>query len=165
MNVGQVHFDKGNRHRRQCVAQSDAGMGECSRIDQQEGDSIAWSGLDAVYELGLGVALEAVHLNTRLRTLIEEHSVDLGQRSVPVVFRFSGPQQIQVGTMKHQDLAQFLGHRSRSLPQITGNCPAQLSVPVEIWPMETRLRVALGRSRSQGKKAILEISKFNGFRR
>src|SRR5438309_11784003 len=65
-DVGQVHLDEGQGRAGERVAQRDAGMGQRSRIDDDERDGVGGRPLDALDELVLGVALEGEELVTEL---------------------------------------------------------------------------------------------------
>jgi hypothetical protein len=58
VHVGQVHFDEGDRHRGQRVAQGNAGMGERAGVEQDQRGLVVAGLLDAADQLVLGVGLE-----------------------------------------------------------------------------------------------------------
>ncbi len=57
--VAEVNFDKRNLNREKCVAQSNARVCECARVQDNEVDTIARRLLHAIDEFVFGVALEA----------------------------------------------------------------------------------------------------------
>ena len=60
VHVAQVHLDERNLDREQGVAQRDAGVREAGRVEDDERDVAGRRLVDALDQLGFGVALEAV---------------------------------------------------------------------------------------------------------
>ena len=60
MHIGKMHLDEGNRYRRQCVAQGDAGMGVGRRIDDDGAHALFAGGMDAFDQGAFVIALESL---------------------------------------------------------------------------------------------------------
>lgn len=117
-HVGQVDLDERNADPEQGVAQGHAGVGECGRVDDDEGDSFHVGGVNPVDQGVLGVALEADQLmRTQRPGQFHAALLDVGEGGGAVDGGFAGAQQIQIRSVQQQ---QF-GHRSNGNPlQIEG---------------------------------------------
>ena len=121
MYVGQVDLNKRYLDTTQGVTQRDTGMRECSRIDQNKTYAILSCLVDMLYQLCFGIALNAFQAVATGRCLLLKPLVDICQRILPVVFRLTGTQQIQVGSIDDEQIR----HISLLLAAIRvskGNC-------------------------------------------
>ena len=113
VDVRKVHFDEWNGHRRQGVAQGDAGVGVAARVDDDEGHPFTSGGLDAVDQIAFVVALEGDQFDRGRLGLAGEGRIDVRQRLMPIDIRFALAEQIQVRAMQNQDAALFFVNRGR----------------------------------------------------
>ena len=104
VNIGQMHFDEGDFHRRQGIAQRHAGVGEGSRIDDDERSAIGVGGVDAVDQHMFGVALQPVKAHASGLSLGSQAAVDVGQGVSAIQMRFAHAQHVQVGAMQRQHI-------------------------------------------------------------
>lgn len=121
VRVGQVHFDEGDRHRRQCVADRDAGMGEGGGIDQDEVGAVGTGGLDAFDQRVLGVGLEAFQRVPGFGGACPEVGIDGVQAGMPIDLRLARAEQVEVGAVEDEQLC----HRDtgRSMARSLGQAP------------------------------------------
>ena len=99
-----MHLDERDPDCRQRIPQSDAGMGKRRGIEYDEIHAGLTGILDLFDQFGLGVALEAIDLDTRTVSLGSQSLADLRQRFSPVDLRLPDAEKIQIGTMQDQDL-------------------------------------------------------------
>ena len=100
VHVAQVHFDEGNPHREQGIAERDARMGECPRVEEDEIHLVGRAALDAIDQLVLGIALVRDQRVLSLGRKVGQSLFD-GRKRVPAVERgFPGAQQVEVGPIK-----------------------------------------------------------------
>ncbi len=57
VHIAHMHFDKGDIHGRQRIAQGDAGVGESAGVDQDERDLLVTGLVDAADQFVLGIGL------------------------------------------------------------------------------------------------------------
>ena len=77
--IREMHFDEGQFHAQQGIAQRHAGMREAARIDDGEADAVAARRLHTGDELVFGIALEGDHLVAELRRGVLGTFFDRGQ--------------------------------------------------------------------------------------
>jgi len=110
MHIRQVHLDERDRHRRQRVAQRHAGVGEGGRVDHDEGGAVGARGVDALDQQVLGIGLHAAQAMPGRLRLRAQARINLRQGGAPVHGGFAFAQEIEVGTVKNEDI----GHRCAS---------------------------------------------------
>lgn len=103
VHIGQVHFDKRDLGCQKRVQQGDAGVGEGSRIDQNEGRAILAGCMESIYEHVLGIGLQAIKFVTLGLAHLRESSVDIFKGVITVNVRFAITQQIEVWSVHYQD--------------------------------------------------------------
>jgi|SRR5271168_2570042 len=105
-DVAQVHFDEGNIDRKQGVAQGDAGMRECSRIEDYEGNGVAFRRLNPGYQFVLRVALRGNQLVTQRLRKRGQADLDVLQRCGAVHTRLASAEQIEIRSIEQQNSRQ-----------------------------------------------------------
>ena len=95
-----MNFDKRDGHRRQRIAQSNAGVSECGGIDQDEIRAVPPGLLHPFDQVRLGITLKGCQtdpggLGPRLQT-----TFDLSEGRRPVDAGFARTEQIQVRTVE-----------------------------------------------------------------
>ena len=103
MHIGQVYFNKRNLDGCQGVAQGNAGMGECGRVDDNKRRAVGVGGVNALDQHVFGVALQAVKAKSCCLGLRRQTGIDIGQRIGPVEMRLAHAKHIQVRAMQHQN--------------------------------------------------------------
>jgi hypothetical protein len=93
----------GMAHRRQGVAQGDAGMGVAGRIDDDEAHALIARRLHAVDQLAFVIALEALQAHSRGLRPGCHGGVDAGQRGTAVNLGLAAAEQVQIGAVKYQN--------------------------------------------------------------
>ena len=101
-DVAQVHFDEWHRHREQRIAQGDAGVGEGSRIDDDEGDTIAFGRLNSCDQFVLRVALHRDQFVTQGLRQCGHAGLDILQRGRAIHARLARTEQVQIRTIEQQ---------------------------------------------------------------
>ena len=109
MDVGKMHFDKGNGHGRQSVTHCDAGVGVAARVDNNESHSFVAGSLDAIDQVTLMVALEGNQFNRSSLGLFCERCIDVPKGIQPIDIRLSGSEKIQVWTMHYENALLAIG--------------------------------------------------------
>ena len=99
INVRNVHFDAWNIDPGQRIAQRDAGMGKCRRIDNNELRAIGARLMNRLDHLLLAVALQTGEARPRTPGLGLQTMVYLVQRFRTVDLGLAGTQQIKVGSV------------------------------------------------------------------
>ena len=137
MNVREMHFDKGDGHRRECVAQGDAGVRVTRRIDDDKFDTFRPRALYPVDQFSFVIALEAFKLNAGHAGTCFHGEMNVCQSNPAVNFWLATAEQVQVGPMEYENPHRKLGfplfcfrilaagwlRHAGSLPQITALCP------------------------------------------
>lgn len=103
-NIRQMDFNKRNRHAGQRVTQRNAGMGEGSRVDDDEVDLVVCGLMYAVHQFMLGVALKMRERVTSRLGKLAQMRVDIFQRGFAIVVGFATTEQIQIGAVKDEDV-------------------------------------------------------------
>ena len=104
MDVGQMHFNKGNPDSGQGIAQGDAGVGEGRRVDDDVCNALTGRFLNGIDQYVFGVALQAAQspapsLRARLQL-----DLDLSEGSPPIMVGLTATQQVQVRSMQYKDM-------------------------------------------------------------
>ena len=97
-----MDLDERDGDRRDGVAQRNAGVRVGRRIDDDEADTLAACGVDALDQGALVVALEGLELDARSFRPARQRTVDVGQRRCAIVLRFTCAEQVQVRPMNDQ---------------------------------------------------------------
>lgn len=105
LNVGQMNFDKRNSYRRQGVAQRNAGMGEPTWIDHDESIPLHLGVMHPLNQGTLVVALKALKGYTVCLGEPSKTPVYVLKGFISIDLRLTGPQEVQVWSMQHEDLA------------------------------------------------------------
>jgi len=103
MDIGEMNLDRRQRDRSQGITNGDAGMGICSRIDE---DPLGHpqSTLDCIHQRPFMVGLDYGYRAAELLRQIPESLID-GLKGIDAVdARFAGTEQIEVGTMEYKDI-------------------------------------------------------------
>ena len=98
-----MHFDRRYSDAGNSVAQRDTRMGKGPRIDEQ-GIESACRFLDPVHQVAFGVGLMDGQLYAFGLCQIFQRAVDCIERDAPVHVVLPAAEEVQVGTMEHQDL-------------------------------------------------------------
>jgi len=101
VDVAQVHLHKRDRHGQQGITQGDGGVGVGAGIDQQA-FALAPGRLDAIHQDPLVVALEALQLGPQGLGPGRQGAVDLVEAAAAVEAGLPLAQQVEVGTVKHE---------------------------------------------------------------
>lgn len=104
-HVGQMHLDKRDPHRGERVAQSDAGMSECTGIAQDDRGAVVTGMMDAPDQFVLGIGLEPDKLMPGRMGPLGQLLVDVGQGLVTVEIRFTGTEQVEIGSVQDQNFS------------------------------------------------------------
>ena len=99
-DIRQVQLDEWDLDRKQRVAQGDAGVSEGGRVEEDHGDSLVASLIDALDELRLRVALERVELVPRGSRLRSKTLLDLGQGRRAVDAGLARSKLAQIGAIQ-----------------------------------------------------------------
>ncbi len=103
VDVREMHFDKRDGHRAECVAQGDAGVGVTRRIDDDEFDTFRSCVLHPVDQFSFVVALKTFQLNAGNPGARFHNAMDVCQSNPTVNFRFAVAEQVEVGSMEDKN--------------------------------------------------------------
>ena len=106
VDVGQVHFHERQIHRHQGIAQGDAGVGVGTRVDDDGVHCLDRRLLDAVHQGAFVVGLEAGQAVTKDHRLAGQRRLDGGEALVAVNPRLPVAEQVEIGTVDQQQVAQ-----------------------------------------------------------
>src|SRR5450755_1379350 len=112
VSVRQMHFDEGQAHRKQCVAQGETRMRKRPRIENQESNARLGRGVQALDEFVLGVTLKRGQLMARLARKRGKTLLNRGERVLSIDLGLATAEQVQVRTVKQQNAR----HRRRMYP-------------------------------------------------
>src|SRR5690606_13461799 len=101
-DVRQVELDERDRDREQRVAERDARVRECGRVEQNEIDLLAARGMDAPDQLVLGVALKRVERVPGGPGELLQPRLDIGERRMSVELGLSGAEQAEIRAVQQQ---------------------------------------------------------------
>lgn len=103
MDIGEMDLYKGKSDGSHGVAQSNAGMGIGSRIDQNT-IIIGRRRLDSIHQCPLTIGLKERQDTPKFCSQRIQGTVDLVKRQTAIDFRFTPAQHIQVWTMQNKKL-------------------------------------------------------------
>src|SRR5450631_4169725 len=112
VSVRQMHFDEGQAHREQCVAQGETRMRKRPRIENQERNAFLRSGVQALDEFMLGVTLKCGQLMPRLVRKLGKMLLDRRERVRSIDLGLALAEQVQIRTVEQQNTR----HRRRMYP-------------------------------------------------
>jgi hypothetical protein len=101
-DVRQMQLDERNLRRQQRVAQCDARVSECGRIEQNHGDVLVARRVDAFDERRFGIALKRVELVAARRRLRTQRRFDVGERGRAVDAGLAPAKLPQIGAVEQQ---------------------------------------------------------------
>ncbi len=104
MDVGQMHFNKGDLDGSQRITQGDTGMGEGRGVDDDVCDALPGRFLNRVDQYVFGVTLQAVQSPTPSLRVRLHPSIDFSEGGLPIMAGLTATQQIQVRTMQYKDM-------------------------------------------------------------
>src|SRR5208282_5604578 len=137
IHVRQMHLDHWNTHGLDGVANRNAGVRVCARIDQ-EYVALAARLLNSIDDPAFAVRLKRLNPHFKLASQVLEFLVDIGQAGSAVDFRFAFAEEIQVGSMDHQHGHQPAGAarccRASRLPGFGHHLPRSLLAFIEPHP-------------------------------
>ncbi len=113
-DVGDVHFDERELHRREGVSEGQTGVRVRSRVDHRS-VGVAAKGLDRADELALAVMLSAANVHAELPADSRQPLLDFGERRRTVERRISHSKKVEVGPIEHRDPHFFLSPSSQTL--------------------------------------------------
>lgn len=99
MHVRKMDFDKWDIHRRERVAQGNAGVSECCGVEYDEPDPLSSGLMNPVDKSPFVVALERAALLSCRASGRCEATIDPGQRLTAVDLRLTAAEKVQVGAM------------------------------------------------------------------
>src|SRR5208282_951274 len=101
IHVRQMHLDHWNTHGLDGVANRNAGVRVCARIDQ-EYVALAARLLNSIDDPAFAVRLKRLNPHFKLASQVLEFLVDISQAGSAIDFRLAFAEKIQVGSMDHQ---------------------------------------------------------------
>lgn len=104
MDVGQMHFNKGDLDSGQSITQGDAGMGEGCGVDDDVGNALADRFLNRVDQYMFGIALQAAQPPAPSLRVRLQPDIDLSEGGLPIMAGLTATQQIQVRSMQYKDM-------------------------------------------------------------
>ena len=104
MDVGQMHFNKGDLGSGQGITQGDAGMGEGRGVDDDVGNALAGGFLNCIDQYVFCVALQAAQPPAPSLRVRLQSDIDLSEGSPPIMAGLTATQQIQVRSMQYKDM-------------------------------------------------------------
>ena len=110
MNIRKMYFDERDSHRRQRIAERDAGVCVSGRIDDDGAYSLLARSVNALDQRSFMVALEALEIDVGPFGQARKRQIYVRQRHMTVVFGLTGTQQVQIGAMHHQYAGLFSRH-------------------------------------------------------
>ena len=102
VHIGEVHFNEGNGHGGQGVAQGDAGVRVGGRVDDDEADALLARCRHPLNQGAFVVALERFEINVGGGCPFGKRQIDVSQGCLTVVVGFARPQQIAIGAVQDQ---------------------------------------------------------------
>ena len=103
MYVGQVHFDERDGDTRQRIAQRHTGVRQRTGIDHDEGNALGAGSMYPIDQRTLMIALKSRDEDTRRFALRDQTGIDVRQRVVTIDCGFPDAEQIEVGSVEHQN--------------------------------------------------------------
>ena len=103
MDVGHVQLNHGALEDGHGIAQSDAGVGPGSGIDQHGVNLLHEGAVHAFAHLAFVVGLKTIHLGTQFGRQRFDTLLDLGQRDRAVLFRVAVTEHVQVDAIEEED--------------------------------------------------------------
>ena len=98
--VGQVQFNKGYLDAEQRIPQGNAGVRECTGIEDDDVDTVPFSLVNAVNQFMLGIALKVFELVSSLPGFLLCPLYYVSKRFMAVYFGLTLSQQVEVGTVQ-----------------------------------------------------------------
>lgn len=102
IQIGQMYFNKWDRDPGQRIANCDAGVRICRRVDDDEVRAVLPGRLYAVNQRAFVIALPRCQRDAHFACKQLKVLIDLLQREAAVDMRFSGAEQVQVRAMQYQ---------------------------------------------------------------
>jgi hypothetical protein len=94
MDIGEVHFYKGNIHTQQCIAQGHAGVSKGARVKDNVVNPILSGIVNALNQFVFSITLQRLQLMAGTGSGISEMLIDLLQSFTAVEFWLTGTKQI-----------------------------------------------------------------------
>ncbi len=94
-----MDFDERNAYAKKSIANGDAGMRECSRVDDNAIDILRLGLMNPVNQGALMIALECGDFNIQAVTQFDQLLIDISQCLCAVMTGLTCPQKVQVGAM------------------------------------------------------------------
>ena len=94
VDIRQMHFDEGDRHAEEGIAQGDTRVRECAGVDNNETNILGSSRMDRIDELVLSVALERCERQTDRRRLRDQPVFYFGKARVAICLWLTLTEQI-----------------------------------------------------------------------
>ena len=104
MHVGEVDLYERNGHTNQSVAQCNRGVRIATRIEQNAVQALVHCQVNSVDERTFPIGLEVAQQDAQALSLVVQTRLDLRQCGGAVCPRLPPTQEVQVGTLKNQQL-------------------------------------------------------------
>lgn len=100
--IAQVNFNKRNIDGEEGIPRRDTGVGECTRIDKDEVDTVSAGLLYTVDHFMFRITLETLQFMSEFGGDCGQRGFDVGKAGLAVDAGFARAQQIQVGTVDEE---------------------------------------------------------------
>jgi|GEM_PF-6242613 len=101
--VAQVNFNKRNINGEKSIPNRNAGVRECTRINDYENDTVRIRLLHAIYNFMFCIALEALQLMPAVIGQIGQRGFDVRKAGLPINARFTSTQHIEVRAVDQKE--------------------------------------------------------------
>jgi len=111
VDVADVDLDGRDFDRDQRIVQRDRGVRVAARVDDDPRGLVGMRLVDEIDQLAFAVGLPAIGLETELRGGLSAKLLDIGKPRMAIGLGLAGPQQIEVGAVKHVNrIGSCFGH-------------------------------------------------------
>ena len=123
MDVGQVHFDDRKLNRRNRIHKRDGRVRVGTGI---QNDTIMHSfcGMKCINQSAFVIGLQTRHRNSAVSAMLNAQGFNVSQGSMPINFRLSLAEKIQIWAVQNQYRAYESSSGSNQLTRLTRGCPA-----------------------------------------